>query len=561
MASSDLRTGALSGNSMTERGIREYLNFGSDWSWETDSTGFITTISEQFFDVMQLKPDAVIGKRRIALVSEIEIAAKPEKWRKPIEAWESRQPMRNLEVEVDGPDGTPLFFVVNCIPTFTNAGEFNGYLGSDRGITAQKTAQLNQHQEQQRLRDSEIRSKAMLNAIGDAVITLDTDGIIQSFSPAAERIFGLNAYETINQSFGILLVEQARAEYAQHITDFMESGDMTIIGKRQEVMALHADGTTLPIELTLNWMEVQDGVMLLLSCHDISKRKMAEQARVNLERELLQSQKLESLGTLSGGMAHEINTPVQFLADNMRFLNESFSEINGVLLQFSKFFASLVTGGHRSSDAKETLSLLESAEIAFLCDEIPLAIGQSIEGIDRISQIVHAIKEFSHPSQQEKTLADINHAIETTLTVSQNQWKNVAELITDYDASLPAVPCVLGAFNQVILNLILNSSHAIEETGVKGEITVRTAQRGSSVEIVVEDNGAGIPADIQEKIFEPFFTTKGPGKGTGQGLSIAHTNITKMHGGRISVESEVGKGTVFTIILPLESETELETID
>jgi signal transduction histidine kinase len=185
---------------------------------------------------------------------------------------------------------------------------------------------------------------------------------------------------------------------------------------------------------------------------------------------------------------------------------------------------------------------------------MPASIDQSLEGIERISEIVRAIREFSYPDAKEKTAIDINHAIATTLTVANNQTKYVADVETDFDTSLPQISCFPGEFNQAILNLLVNAAHAIEaiESDDKGKITLTTRNQGDQVEIRVGDTGTGIPKAIRKKIFDPFFTTKEPGKGTGQGLAICHTIITKKHGGTITVESEPGKGSTFIICLPIE---------
>ncbi|MBI3300896.1 MAG: HAMP domain-containing histidine kinase [Deltaproteobacteria bacterium] len=175
-----------------------------------------------------------------------------------------------------------------------------------------------------------------------------------------------------------------------------------------------------------------------------------------------------------------------------------------------------------------------------------------------MTKIVRAMKEFSHPGSEEKVETDLNRAIETTITVARNEWKYVAELATDLDSSLPPVPCLPGEFNQVILNLIINAAHAIavvvsEGSTSKGTITVSTRHDGDWAEIRVSDTGTGIPEAIRAKIFAPFFTTKEVGKGTGQGLAIAHSVIVDKHKGTIGFETEVGRGTTFIIRLPLAS--------
>jgi signal transduction histidine kinase len=287
---------------------------------------------------------------------------------------------------------------------------------------------------------------------------------------------------------------------------------------------------------------------------EIQERKRAEQDRVSLERELAQIQKMESLGTLAGGIAHEINSPVQYVGENLGFLRESVAELSQVLGKYKTLADSAESAGLLNDEVAEVNAALESADLEFLRHEMPASIDQSLEGVDRISEIVQAIREFSYPDAKEKTAIDLNHAIATTLTVANNQTKYVADVETDFDTSLPQVSCLPGEFNQAILNLVVNAAHAIEATASddKGRIAVTTRNLGDRVEIRVSDTGTGIPEEIRKKIFDPFFTTKEPGKGTGQGLAICHTIITKKHGGTIDVESEPGKGTTFIICLPMK---------
>ena len=214
--------------------------------------------------------------------------------------------------------------------------------------------------------------------------------------------------------------------------------------------------------------------------------------------------------------------------------------------------------------ADQLTRALDAADLAYLREEVPQAIAQSLDGVKRVSEIVQAMKEFSHPGTQRKTAIDLNHAIETTMTVARNEWKYVAEVQTDLDPSLPPVPCLPGEINQVLLNLLVNASHAVAEvTGdrreTRGTITLSTRQVDDGVEVRIHDTGPGVPSEIQARIFEPFFTTKDVGKGTGQGLALAHAVVVRKHGGRIWCESPPNDGATFVVRLPLaESPTSAE---
>jgi two-component system NtrC family sensor kinase len=272
-----------------------------------------------------------------------------------------------------------------------------------------------------------------------------------------------------------------------------------------------------------------------------------------LERELASAQKLESIGQLAAGIAHEINTPIQFIGDNVRFLQETVDDVLKVVDRMTP----LLAGQSAALSASEVAGLLETIDLSYLRQEVPKALAQSLEGVERISTIVRAMKEFSHPAV-DKAPHDLNRAITSTITVASNEWKYVADVRTDFDMTLPAVPVMPGAFNQVVLNILVNAAHAVgavvaEAPGTKGTITVSTRKVSNCAEIRIQDTGSGIPEDIRDRIFDPFFTTKGVGKGTGQGLAIAHDVIVKKHGGTIKVESTVGMGTTFILTLPLES--------
>jgi two-component system, NtrC family, sensor kinase len=271
-----------------------------------------------------------------------------------------------------------------------------------------------------------------------------------------------------------------------------------------------------------------------------------------LERELAQAQKLESIGQLSAGIAHEINTPTQFIGDNIRFLQESFQEVLSLAGKLRSLVADHTDG---MVSAAPIAAALDGPDVGYLREEIPKAIAQSLEGIDRIAKIVGAMKDFSHPGL-EKTPVDLNHSIASTITVASNEWKYVAEVKTDFDPALPLVPVMPGAFNQVILNILVNAAHAVSAAAgngasAKGTITIITRRAEDWVEILIKDTGCGMPAKIINRIFDPFFTTKPVGKGTGQGLAIAHDVVVKKHGGTIGVDSEPGVGTTFTLRLPL----------
>jgi PAS domain S-box-containing protein len=283
---------------------------------------------------------------------------------------------------------------------------------------------------------------------------------------------------------------------------------------------------------------------------DITQRKL-------LQTQLLQAQKLESVGHLAAGIAHEINTPTQYIGDNVRFLKDAFQDLKSLLANYEQLSVAADGNSLSRETVKEIAAAVERADAGYLLEEIPKAIEQTLEGVTRVSTLVSAMKEFSHPGTKEKTPLDLNHAIESTITVARNEWKYVADMETDFDPSLPLISCQPGEFNQVILNLIVNAAHAIGDVvgkggPLKGKITVQTRSCEEWVEIRIQDTGSGIPEHVRALIFDPFFTTKEVGKGTGQGLAIARSVVVDKHQGTIHFETEHGKGTTFIIRLPKE---------
>lgn len=274
------------------------------------------------------------------------------------------------------------------------------------------------------------------------------------------------------------------------------------------------------------------------------------------QAKLLQAQKLEAIGQLAAGIAHEINTPAQYVSDNTAFAQRATEGLIAAL----QAATAVVQAAKQGSVPVE---LVQAAEVAaakaktgYLFKQLPRALEQAREGLERIASIVQAMKEFSHPSGAEKCPVNLREAIETTIAVARNEWKYVADVEVDMPADLPLVPVLRNEFNQVILNLIVNAAHAIGDVTAggaegKGKIQISGRETETGIEIRVSDTGGGIPESVRGKVFEPFFTTKGVGKGTGQGLAIAYSVIVDKHQGSIAFESEMGRGTSFIIGLPL----------
>lgn len=388
----------------------------------------------------------------------------------------------------------------------------------------------------------------VLAAIPSILIGLDTDTRITWWNAAAERTFGLAAAEVVGQPLGTCEIPwDGSANLAALATCRNTGAPVRLDDVRFQ--RLGAKARFLEITLTPMQDTAGDDMGALLLGEDVTERKV-------LQSQLVQAQKLESIGQLAAGIAHEINTPTQYVGDNTRFLQEAFTDLARLLETYAAFLRAYKEGTAAEALVREVEATAAQIDVAYLTAEIPQAIQQSLEGIARVATIVHAMKEFSHPGTEEKTAIDLNRAVESTITIARNEWKYVAEMVTDFAPGLPPVPCLPGELNQVVLNIVINAAHAIADvvgnrTQGRGTITVSTRQDGDWAELRIADTGTGIPAAVRDRVFDPFFTTKEVGKGTGQGLAMAHTVVVEKHGGTITFETAEGRGTTFIIRLPL----------
>lgn len=400
--------------------------------------------------------------------------------------------------------------------------------------------------------ESEQRTRMILDSANEAFFACGFSGHIVDWSKQAQKLFGFTRDQIIGRTLTQTIFTKSTQQDGMHggLRDIFCA---TETGQRIELTAQDQSGKTFPVELSISPMHTPEGFVFNAFVHEISSRK-------EMQAQLAHAQKLESIGELAAGIAHEINTPTQYVGDNTRFLQESFAEITEVQTAFLDFFNKVQNNEHTPELIKSLEEKLNTLDLEFLNEEIPSAISQSLDGIHRVAEIVRSMKNFAHPGAEHKQLSDLNQAIQSTSVVSRNVWKYSAELTMDLDPDLQSVNCTPGEINQVILNLIVNATHAIEDkqkqTGDEklGKITICTKSIDQHIQIQITDSGMGIPESIRDRIFDPFCTTKEVGQGTGQGLAIARTVIVEKHQGEISFETEDGVGTTFTILLPLDSE-------
>jgi PAS domain S-box-containing protein len=396
-------------------------------------------------------------------------------------------------------------------------------------------------------------TEQLIASLPSILISLTADLQVTRWNRMAERVLGVPADHVRGGAFIDTPIRwdwelvQEGLERCRRAADTVRVDDLAFV---------RPDGSEGMLGLSIHPMRDGSDALrgFIVVGADITGRKA-------LENRLAQAQKLRSIGQLAAGIAHEINTPAQYVGDNIRFLQDAFAEIGAVLQGGSELLAAARDG----TVGRELIDRLEEkareADLAYLVSEIPLAIQHCLEGVERISRIVRAMKEFAHPGRDEKVPADLNRLIETTLTVARNEWKYVADMRTSFDPALPPLVCHPAEINQVILNLVVNAAQAIEEQvkrglTAKGAITVTTRRLADRAEVRISDTGGGIPPEIQPRIFDPFFTTKDVGRGSGQGLAICHPVIVEKHKGSITFESEAGQGTTFTLTLPLTAREE-----
>jgi len=390
------------------------------------------------------------------------------------------------------------------------------------------------------------RLAAAVEQSAEAVLITDPEGRIQYANPAFEKITGYHLAEIKGQNPRFLKSGRQEKDFYRKLWETLLAGKVWqghFVNRRKDGTLYEEESTITPVFNERG--RIQNFVAL--------KRDITNQVR--MQRQLQQSQKLKAIGQLAAGIAHEINTPTQYIGDNLAFISNGFKDLLQLLQLYKEIEPALIELG-LADKLEELKTVKEEIDLDYLLEELPQAVSQSREGVKRITEIVQALRAFSHPGEEHKKATDINRALQTTITVARNEWKYVADVHFLPNPNLPLVYCYPGEINQVFLNLIINAAQAIKQKignrpGDKGEITITTETHNHSVLITISDTGTGIPEEIRDQIFDMFFTTKEVGQGTGQGLALAHATIVDRHRGKIWFESEPGEGTTFFIELPI----------
>jgi PAS domain S-box-containing protein len=447
-----------------------------------------------------------------------------------------------VEYEEPGLDrnGCCVSMLTTKVPLRDRKGKISGIAGVGRDITELKRSEA-------ALRAAEQKYRSMYDEALVGMFTLRADGFLVQVNPTMAQFLG---YASPEEMYSLVTGPLWATAVSQQIhAEFLRKINTDGYVKAFELQVIRKDGERIWVSSSVR--AKYDGSTIVGYSgmfEDITERR-------NLREQLLQAQKLESVGQLAAGIAHEINTPVQYIGDNVRFLRDSFESLVALHGTYNQMLERACNQTLTPEALQEVSAAVQNADVDYMLEEIPKAFTQTLEGVSRVAGLVSAMKEFSHPGTGEKVSSDLNRAIENTVAVTRNEWKYVAEMKLSLDSGLPLVNCLPGAFNQVILNLIVNAAHAIADAikagdVTKGLISIQTRSLGENVEIRIQDNGGGIPEAIRTRIFDPFFTTKEIGKGTGQGLAIARSVVVDKHQGSIDLETEIGRGTTFIIHLP-----------
>ncbi|MEO1243346.1 MAG: ATP-binding protein [Pseudomonadota bacterium] len=384
----------------------------------------------------------------------------------------------------------------------------------------------------------------IMNVAPNGILLCGGDFVINSVNPACERKLNAEGSDMKGRP-----LTEFFPDIAAHLPSDQD-GEFVI----DRLEAKRACGDDFTVEISGFAGPINKDIRYLLFFHDISGRLQREAQRKQVEQQVDEARRLEAIGALSAGIAHEINTPIQFIGDNLEYLKDALGQVHESYNRYEALRSALDQGRPYSDQLAAIDEFNSSINLLALIPEVIAALTESRDGIRQVRDIVLLMKEFAHPGSGDKEEADLNKIAQNVVTLCKNRHKNLTEVEFDTAADLPSVRCRRGQIQQVILNIVLNAIDAVEEANPEqGRVRIRTAFDDDYVKIAISDNGPGVSAKLREKIFDPFFTTKPVGKGTGQGLALAKDCVVKGHEGRLSLINLDGFATTFLIELPLKS--------
>jgi PAS domain S-box-containing protein len=393
------------------------------------------------------------------------------------------------------------------------------------------------------IRDRDDQIRHITDSLHVLIFRLDEDLKFKYMNRSGSQWLKISPEDVIGKSYAEVLGPEIFEQRRPFVEQALEGKVVT-----HTAVSTYPDGNTRHVNVTFVPHRAAPGrpYGLIGLAEDVTERK-------RIEDQLARASKMEGIGQLAAGIAHEINTPIQYIGDNLGFLNDASRALFELVPAFTSYIATAEAGGDLSEAKGRVNDAIDAIDLDFLKEDVPDAIERSLQGVKEVARIVLSMKDFSHPNNKERTPVNINKSLQNTLIISRNERKQVADVEEDLAEKLPAILGFPGELNQVFLNLIINAAQAIAEKDVPGRgiIRVSTREIEDRVEIRISDTGTGIPEALRERIFEPFFTTKDVGKGTGQGLAISWDIIVGKHGGTIDIESVEGEGTTFILTLPI----------
>ncbi len=511
----------------TQRLLASIVNSSHDAIFSESLDGTITTWNPAAEEIFGYSADQVVG-----LPTNILLCPEQEQERDWIsERTRNGLPVQNLDTIRRHKDGHILSVSLTAFPVRDEAGKMIGISTTILDLSAHK-------QLEQKLSTVETQMRVVLETTGEHVLAVDREWRLTYINrprpeETMEEVVGRALWDYMPELVGTIFEQEYRKAMDERSARRFEG----YFASAKKWFACTAYPT--------------DTGLLILAQDVTEKHAIDDQWR--------SAQKMEAIGQLAAGIAHEINTPIQYVGDNTQFLKECWKQAASVLELALQLRKGISEAASDDCVCAKFDASVKAADLSYLREEVPKAIDQTLDGVERVAKIVRAMKEFSHPGSEDKQAVDLNKAVEATVTIARNEWKYVADVELKLDHDLPLVMCIAGEINQVLLNLLVNAAHAIaeslERTGRdRGTITISTLRDGPWVELRIQDSGTGIPERIRDKIFDPFFTTKEVGKGTGQGLTLAQTVVVKKHSGQIWFETEPGNGTTFFVRLPLSGE-------